>query len=64
MNWEFPLFVEGSSQVKVGGHASWPLFEEVPLVRGIRQLGYFQSLREAMLVDSRCWRQDGWWCRT
>ena len=48
----------------MSGHASWPLFEGVPWVRGIRQLGYFQSLREAMLVDPYRWRQDGWWYRT
>ncbi len=58
------LFVLRQIYNKVGGHAPWPLFEEVPLVRGVRQLGRFLPLREPLLVDPRRWQRDGWWRRT
>jgi len=48
----------------IGGHAPWPLFEEVPLVRKARQYGKFIALQEPIFVSSRRWRQDGWWLRT
>ncbi len=53
-----------SSYYRVGGHAPWPLFEEVPLVRAARQLGKFLPLSEPIFVDSRRWQRDGWWRRT
>ena len=49
---------------EVGGHAPWLLFEEVPLVRGVRRLGRFAPLRESISVDPRRWQRDGWWRRT
>lgn len=58
------LFIVRPIYHQAGGHAPWPLFEEVPLVRGVRRLGRFVSLSEPILVDSRRWQRDGWWRRT
>ncbi len=58
------IFVLREIYKKAGGHGPWPLFEEVPLVRQVRRLGHFQSLREPILVDPCRWQQDGWWRRT
>ena len=48
----------------VGGHAPWPLFEEVPLVRKARRYGKFIALNKPIFVNSRRWQQEGWWQRT
>ena len=53
------LFISRQTYIQVGGHAPWPLFEEVPLVRGARCMGKFLSLREPIFVDSRRWQRDG-----
>ena len=58
------LFVLRRIYARVGGHGPWPLFEEVPLVRRVRRVGRFQSLREPILVDPCRWQRDGWWRRT
>ncbi|SET20699.1 transferase 2, rSAM/selenodomain-associated [Nitrosomonas marina] len=58
------LFILRKSYFAAGGHAPWPLFEEVPLVHGARRLGSFAALREHIFVDSRRWQRDGWWRRT
>lgn len=58
------IFMARSSYYQVGGHASWPLFEEVPLVRAARQLGKFFPLSEPIFVDPCRWQRDGWWRRT
>ena len=58
------LFMSRQTYCEAGGHAPWPLFEEVPLVKGLRQLGCFVALNEPILVDPRRWQRDGWWCRT
>jgi rSAM/selenodomain-associated transferase 2 len=58
------LFMTRQAYFDAGGHAPWPLFEEVMLVRGLRRLGRFLSLREPLFVDSRRWHRDGWWRRT
>jgi rSAM/selenodomain-associated transferase 2 len=58
------LFISKQIYTKVGGHAPWPLFEEVPLVRGARQAGNFIALSESILVNPRRWQRDGWWQRT
>lgn len=58
------IFVKKTAYFEVGGHAPWPLFEEVPLVRKLRNLGHFQPLLHPIWVDSRRWQQDGWWHRT
>lgn len=49
---------------QLGGHAPWPLFEEVPLVRAVRRFGKFLPLSEPIFVDPRRWQRDGWWRRT
>lgn len=58
------LFVKREIYHRVGGHAPWPLFEEVPLVQGIRRLGKFSALQEPIYVNPRRWQKDGWWRRT
>jgi rSAM/selenodomain-associated transferase 2 len=58
------IFVRREAYFAVGGHAPWPLFEEVPLVKGLRRLGHFQPLFEPLWIDSRRWQRDGWWGRT
>ena len=58
------LFILRERYFEIGGHAPWPLFEEVALVRSARQAGKFVALREPIFVNPRRWRQDGWWRRT
>ena len=58
------LFMTRRAYAEAGGHSPWPLFEEVPLVRGLRRLGRFLPLREPIFVDPRRWHRDGWWHRT
>jgi len=58
------IFVLRNVYRQVGGHAPWPLFEEAPLVKKLRQLGQFAALREPIFVNSRRWQQEGWWRRT
>ncbi|HRQ05163.1 MAG TPA: TIGR04283 family arsenosugar biosynthesis glycosyltransferase [Nitrosomonas halophila] len=58
------IFARRSSYFAAGGHAPWPLFEEVPLVRNLRALGRFQALTESLWVDPRRWQREGWWRRT
>ncbi|MBA2483538.1 MAG: TIGR04283 family arsenosugar biosynthesis glycosyltransferase [Nitrosomonas sp.] len=58
------LFVLSQIYIKAGGHAPWPLFEEVDLVNGVRRLGRFYPLREPIFVNPRRWLRDGWWRRT
>lgn len=58
------LFMTRDSYRAAGGHAPWPLFEEVPLVRNVRRLGRFVALREPIYVNPRRWQRDGWWRRT
>ncbi len=58
------IFITRETYHQIGGHASWPLFEEVSLVRGARHLGKFLPLDEPIYIDSRRWQRDGWWRRT
>lgn len=58
------LFMTRLAYQQAGGHAPWPLFEEVPLVKGLRKLGRFVALNEPLWVDPRRWQRDGWWQRT
>lgn len=58
------LFMTRQSYIETGGHSPWPLFEEVALVRGLRQQGRFLPLREPLFVNPRRWHHDGWWRRT
>lgn len=58
------LFMSRQAYAEAGGHAPWPLFEEVPLVKGLRRLGNFIALNEPIFVDPRRWQRNGWWRRT
>lgn len=58
------IFILRDYYFKTGGHAKWPLFEEVPLVKRVRQQGKFVALRQPIFVNPRRWQQDGWWRRT
>ncbi len=58
------IFMLRSIYQQCGGHAPWPLFEEVSLVRAARRVGNFLPLIEPIYVDSRRWQRDGWWHRT
>lgn len=54
------LFVGRSTYDAVGGFADTPLFEEVPLVRALRQRGEFTRLAAEIGVSPRRWERDGW----
>lgn len=58
------IFITRAAYRQSGGHAPWPLFEEVPLVYAVRRLGAFVPLATPIFVDSRRWQRDGWWQRT
>ncbi len=58
------LFMSRQAYLNAGGHAPWPLFEEVPLVKGLRKSGRFVALNAPIWVDPRRWHRDGWWKRT
>lgn len=57
------LFARRNVYFAVGQHAPWPLFEEVPLVEGLREYGDFRSLDQGLRVSPRRWQRDGWWRR-
>ncbi|AJE21516.1 glycosyltransferase [Azotobacter chroococcum] len=57
------LFARRSAYYAVGQHAPWPLFEEVPLVEGLREHGDFRCIRQGLRVSPRRWQRDGWWRR-
>jgi rSAM/selenodomain-associated transferase 2 len=58
------LFVRRAVFDVCGGFASTPLFEEVPLIKGLRRHGRFDVLPLPILVSDRRWERDGWWMRT
>ncbi|WP_394808709.1 TIGR04283 family arsenosugar biosynthesis glycosyltransferase [Nitrosomonas sp.] len=58
------IFMACSVYHQIGGHASWPLFEEVPLIRAARRFGKFLPLAAPIFIDPRRWQRDGWWRRT
>lgn len=43
-----------------GGYAPTPLFEQVPLVKGLRRQGRFDALSLPIGVCDRRWQRDGW----
>jgi len=55
------LFVRTASFAACGGFADTGLFEEVPLVRGLRRRGMFALLPMPIGVSPRRWQRDGWW---
>lgn len=54
------LFFTREAYEAAGGFADQPLFEEVPLVRGVRRRGSFVALPDPVGVSSRRWERDGW----
>ena len=58
------LFARRSAYLAVGQHAPWPLFEEVPLVEGLRDYGEFRRIDQGLRVSQRRWQRDGWWLRS
>lgn len=58
------IFAKRAAYFTVGQHAPWPLFEEVPLVQGLRGHGQFHRIEHGLRVSSRRWKRDGWWRRT
>jgi rSAM/selenodomain-associated transferase 2 len=58
------IFALSTAYHAAGGFAATPLFEEVPLVRGLRRRGRFVALPVPIQVDPRRWRTQGFWRRT
>lgn len=58
------LFATRAAYAAAGGFADAPLFEEVPLVKGLRRQGRFVTLGAAIGVSPRRWERDGWLRRT
>ncbi len=54
------LFATRQAYEAAGGFASDALFEEVPLVRGLRRVGRFDHLPARIDVSPRRWEQQGW----
>lgn len=54
------IFVARSSYDSAGGFADTPLFEQVPLVRRLRQLGRFTCMPAPIGVSPSRWERDGW----
>ncbi len=54
------LFCLKSDYLKADGFEHLPLFEEVRLVKRLRQLGQFLPLQQTIGVDARRWQHDGW----
>lgn len=57
------IFARRDAYLAAGRHAPWPLFEEVPLVQGLRRQGPFQRIEQGLLASARRWQRDGWWRR-
>jgi rSAM/selenodomain-associated transferase 2/rSAM/selenodomain-associated transferase 1 len=58
------LFVRRTSYEKANGHAPTPLFEEVPLVKQLRQGGKFRPVADCLQISPRRWERDGWLYRS
>ena len=58
------LFFQRDIYLSSGQHDASPLFEEVELVRRVRDQGRFVELAKGMGVDARRWQRDGWWHRS
>jgi rSAM/selenodomain-associated transferase 2/rSAM/selenodomain-associated transferase 1 len=54
------LFVRREAYTKSGGFAATPLFEEVGLIRKLRQQCKFAGVRSSIGVSPRRWERDGW----
>jgi rSAM/selenodomain-associated transferase 2 len=58
------LFFQRDIYLSSGKHDATPLFEEVKLVKRVRDQGRFVSLSHGVGVDARRWQRDGWWRRS
>ena len=58
------IFARRDAYFRAGQHAAWPLFEEVPLVKGLRKQGLFCRIENGLSVSARRWKRDGWWRRS
>jgi rSAM/selenodomain-associated transferase 2 len=58
------LFAGRAAYDAAGGFADTPLFEEVPLVRALRQRGQFTRVDLDIGVSPRRWERDGWLWRS
>jgi len=58
------LFATRAAYLAAGGFPDQPLFEEVPLVHGLRRQGRFTPLPATLGVSPRRWERDGWLRRT
>lgn len=58
------LFFATDAFRRAGGFADQPLFEEVALVRAVRQHGRFVALDASIGVSPRRWQASGWIRRT
>lgn len=54
------LFMRRADYLAAGGFAEQPLFEEVPLLRALRQRGRLVPLGATIGVSARRWERDGW----
>lgn len=58
------LFALKQVYLRADGFASQPLFEEVRLVKRLRERGSFERLSTPIRVATRRWERDGWWARS
>jgi rSAM/selenodomain-associated transferase 2 len=58
------LFFQRDIYLSCGQHDASPLFEEVELVKRVREQGRFVELAQGVGVDARRWQRDGWWRRS
>lgn len=54
------LFAARDAFEAAGGFADTPIFEEVPLVRALRNAGKFGAIDADIGVSCRRWERDGW----
>lgn len=55
------LFALREAYARSGGHPSWPLFEDVELVRRLRRTGSFVLADAAVRTSRRRWERRGFW---
>ena len=58
------LFMRRDAYRQAGGFPPRALFEEPPLVRGLRKSGRFAPVPAALGVSARRWKRDGWFRRS
>ncbi len=58
------LFTYREAYLQAGGFPKRALFEEPPLVRGLRRNGRLAPVRTRLGVSARRWRREGWFRRS